>query len=225
MASQTHLSPTEAERAIYIDFEGTAVDPPSLLGAEWLDADDLHFIQYVLEEGLWPAAQAKAKAPGRFCEPASWDDLTEVRRVAESDDRRVIAWSIHERDQLASCLSDADDQAWFAEHVLNAIPLAKRWKRRFHADVVFKVDPKLRRGRHQLHRYFELIGYTVPTAFGPGNSAQRIRYVREMLDNKGSDYSALTSTAKAKWTKALEHNWHDCNGLRELMIRCAHDLS
>ncbi len=225
-ASPPPLTPADAERAIYIDFEGTAVDPPSLLGAEWLDEDEVYFIQYVMEQALWPAAEAKAGAQGRSCEPASWADLAEVRRLAESEARHVVAWSIHERDELASRLPEPGDRVWFAEHVINAIPLAKRWKRKYHADVLFEVNPKPRmRGRHQLHRYFELIGYSVPKAFGPGNSAQRIRHVREMVTKKGGDYSALTPTAKAKWTKALEHNWHDCNGLRELVIRCARDLS
>jgi hypothetical protein len=42
----------DARRAIYIDFEGTAVDPPSLLGAAWVDGGEEFFIQYVLEEAL-----------------------------------------------------------------------------------------------------------------------------------------------------------------------------
>ena len=69
------------------------------------------------------------------------------------------------------------------------------------------------RGRHQLHRYFELVGHPVPKAFGPGNF-QRIRYVRDMLNRRAGEYGALTAVAKAKWTKALEHNRHDCVGLR-----------
>lgn len=141
MAESLSVSPVEAERAIHIDFEGTAVDPPSLLGASWLDSDD----------------------------------------GAE---------------------------------------------RSFHAEVKFKKDPKFpERGRHRLDRYLALIGYSVPKAFGPGGSAKRIRYVRELLEKKDGDYSPLSLVAKGKWTKALERNWHDCEGLRELVIRCAQDLS
>ena len=57
----------------------------------------------------------------------------------------------------------------------------------------------------------------------PGNSAKRIRDVREMLGKRNGAYAALTPVAKAKWTKALLHNWHDCVGLRALMIECAGD--
>ena len=38
------LTLTEAKRAFYIDFEGTAVDPPSLLGVAWFDGDEVCFV-------------------------------------------------------------------------------------------------------------------------------------------------------------------------------------
>jgi hypothetical protein len=115
---------------------------------------------------------------------------------------------------------------WFEEHVINAIPLAKKWKRKVCPEIEFERDPGYRmRGRHRLDRYLDLIDYKVPKAFGPGNSAQRIRYVRDMMVKKDHHYSRLTPTAKAKWTKALKHNWYDCDGLRELVLRCARDLS
>ena len=88
----------------------------------------------------------------------------------------------------------------------------------------FAVDPKNpMSGKNQLSRYLDLIGYDVPKAYGPGNSAKRIRDVREMLGKRNGAYAALTPVAKAKWTKALLHNWHDCVGLRALMIECAGD--
>jgi len=110
---------------------------------------------------------------------------------------------------------------WFSKSVINGIPIAKRWKRTTHPDIEFSVDPKKPiLGRNQLSRYFDLISYDVPKAYGPGNSAKRIRDVREMLDGKDGNYAKLTPVAKAKWTKALLHNWHDCVGLRTLMIGC-----
>jgi hypothetical protein len=46
-----------------------------------------------------------------------------------------------------------------------------------------------------------------------------------MLMKRGGNFSALTPTVKAKWTKALKHNWHDCDGLRDLTLRCTKDLT
>ena len=39
MPNRTNICIEEALRGIYIDFEGTAVDPPSFLGATWLHGD------------------------------------------------------------------------------------------------------------------------------------------------------------------------------------------
>ena len=212
------LTPIEAERAIYIDFEGTETDPPSFLGAAWADdAGGLRFVQYVLEPALWPAAEAATGVFGGVLTPADWPGLAELRRSAEAEDRRIIVWSDRERKALADGVLDEGDRRWFDDNVLDAKPLAKRWKRSVRPEAVFERDPKYRmRGRYRLDRYLELIGYSVPKILGPGNSAQRIRAVRGQLTRRG-DYAALTRTVKGKWTKAHKHNWHDCNGLRELV--------
>ena len=225
MAAQAKpLTLSEAQRAIYIDFEGTAVDPPSLLGIVWRDGDEVKFVQYVVEEELWPAAEAKSPDHGGECRKATWADLAEIRHRAESERRRVFAWSTHEADVLSEHVPSQADREWFAANVENAILNAKAWKKINHPDVIFRKDPKNPYvGKNQLHKYFGLINYDVPKAFGPGNSAQRIRKVREMLKERGGDYSALTGTKKGQWTKALEHNWHDCDGLREVILQCAAD--
>ena len=198
------LTPIEAERAIYIDFEGTETEPPSFLGAAWADSEGgVRFVQYVLEPALWPAAEAATGVCGGTMVPADWPDLAELRRIAEAEDRRLIAWSDRERKALVDGVLDEDDRRWFDDNVLDAKPLAKRWKRRVRPEVVFGRDPRSRmRGRHRLDRYFGLIGYSVPKILGPGNSAQRIRAVRGQPARRG-DYAALTRTVKGKWTKAL----------------------
>ncbi len=218
-------TPLDAERAIYIDFEGTETEPPSFLGAAWADDDgEFRFLQYVLEPALWPAAEASTGVFGGTVMRAGWPDLAELRRIAEAEDRRIIAWSDREQKALADSVLDEGDRRWFDDNVLDAKPLAKRWKRRVRPEVVFERDPKNRtRGRHRLDRYFGLIGYSVPKILGPGNSAKRIRAVRGQLATRG-DYAALTGTVKAKWTKALKHNWHDCKGLRELVVRVVAEL-
>ena len=212
------LTPIEAERAIYIDFEGTETDPPSFLGAAWADdAGGLRFVQYVLEPALWPAAEATAGVCGGVLVTADWRDLAELRRIAEAEDRRIIAWSDRERDELAARLLDEDDRRWFETTCSTRSRRRSGGEEKVRPEMAFERDRQNRmRGRHRLDRYLGLIGYSVPKILGPGNSAQRIRAVRGQLTRRG-DYAALTKTVKAKWTKALKHNWHDCNGLRELV--------
>ena len=79
-------------------------------------------------------------------------------------------------------------------------------------DVVFPYITG--QGRHRLSEYMKLIGYPVPPDHGPGNTGQRIRYLRQQLLSEHGEYSALTRVAKGKWTNRLKHNWHDRGGFR-----------
>ena len=216
------LTSEEAQRAIYIDFEGTAVDPPSFLGVLWFsDSGERDFKQLILEEALWPMTIGKPSTEFGPCTKETWKGLGAIRKLSVDEERLVIAWSTHESSELAQRVDGLDGE-WFSENVVNAIPIGKFWKKKAFPEVVFKKSPKKwKMGKNSLDQYMRLIDYQVPKAFGPGNSASRIRAVREMLLKKGGDYSLLTPTAKGKWTKALLHNWHDCNGMREVMIRCA----
>ena len=90
--------------------------------------------------------------------------------------------------------------------------------------MVFK-SVKFRGGKNSLDNFLNLIRFDVPPILGPGNSAQRIRYVRNMLNKWGGDPNKLTAVAKGKWTKALNHNWYDCIGTRHLMIEIHKDTS
>ena len=122
-------------------------------------------------------------------------------------------------------LTEEVDRTWFGQNTINGIPMARRWKAMFHNDQVFGRDPKNpMRGKNQLQRYLDLVDYDVKAAYRPGHSAQRIRSVRNMLEKRCGDYTTVTAVTKAKWTKALKHNFHDCEGLHVLMVRCATDL-
>lgn len=224
---QSYYPPfVEAERALYVDFEGTAVDPPSLLGVLCVEQAKTEFTQLVIEEALWPAAEAKT-ADSKWtwaCKQSVWGDLARLRERSEVQDRRIVAWSEHERVEMVAHAPSDSDQAWFDENVINALPLGRKWQRQFRPDAVMEKDPEnWMRGRHQLQKYFDLIGYEVDPVFGPGHSADRIRTVRDQLVKRSGVYKAVTPVAKAKWTKALKHNFYDCDGLRAVMIQCATD--
>ena len=214
-----HLNQDEARQAIYLDFEGTAVDSPSLLGV----LIEGEFTQYVFEPVLEPAAKAKAVELGgtcRFATPA--EALVEIQRRVKAERRHVFAWSTRERDAIDEFIADPDDRRFWMTTIENTIPLAKAWKGRHHRQVEFPRGPRGRSGRNILARYLKLIGYQVPGMHGPGNTADRVRFVRNALAKRGS-YEALTAVQKAKWTNLLQHNRHDCVGLRALVERIALD--
>ena len=66
----------------------------------------------------------------------------------------------------------------------------------------------------------EATDYKVPAIHGPGNTAQRILYVRNQVLRKGN-FDAISPSAKTKWTNVLSHNYHDCVGLRHVMVSLA----
>jgi len=209
----------DARRAIYIDFEGTAVDPPSLLGVL---VDD-EFVQYVFEPILEPAARAKSTERGGTCVfTTALDTLRSVRRRAEAEDRPVVAWSDRERNAIVELVNNADDRAFWERTIVNAIPAARRWKNRHHRDLVFPRGPQGRSGRNVLARYVDLVGHRVPRLHGPGDTAARIRFVRAALAKRGT-FEALTTVQRNKWANLLQHNRHDCMGLRAVVEQVALD--
>ena len=53
---------------------------------------------------------------------------------------------------------------------------------------------------------------------GVRQTTQRIKAVEDMLERKGS-YQLLTAVNKAKWTKLLEHNKIDVEGMKALVLK------
>lgn len=212
------LSLDDAKRAIYIDFEGTVNDPPSLLGTLMMSNDSSEDVtQYVIEEALYPAGEVKEQ-----CTNSSLDKTLELlRELAERENRRCVAWSSREVQAINDHCSSNELKGYFEANIVDAKKIARVWKRRFFPGVVFPYVTG--QGRHRLYEYLRLIGYSVPKSHGPGNTGQRIRYVRNQLANHCNDYGSVTNVTKAKWTKLLGHNFHDCRGLRDLFIKCVSD--
>ena len=223
MAKLTPIRLNDARTGIYIDFEGTMKDPPSMLGIlHATDDGDLEFDQPVFETELWPAARyTPPKNEGYATRPANFvETIEQLRHTAMLENRKLFAFSSHEFSEIMEKVNDPSTVRWWEENLVNVLQYAKKWAKKRHPDYVFKKT-SYRSGKYSLDQFFDLIEYPVPTAFGPGNSAKRIRDVREALVKRDGDWSRLTRTQKAKWTKAMKHNWHDCEGTRQLMIKVA----
>ena len=231
MAKKKHppVSEEEARRGIYIDFEGTVKDPASFLGILLVDDGDVaEFDQPVFEEALWPVARhhRPGKKHGYAPREADFKQTCDaLRERADSESRKLFAYSQHEIDVISERIHCDSEVQWWQDNLINALPYAKAWKKRHYSEVEFKKDKKKPlSGKHTLDQFLKLIGYEVPALLRSGNSAQRIKYVKTMLIKHGGNYEALTAVAKRKWTNACRHNFHDCAGLGELMIRCTRDI-
>jgi hypothetical protein len=64
-----------------------------------------------------------------------------------------------------------------------------------------------------LNAVLQYLGYLEYQSFGNRQITQRIRRVRHQLVRRGQDYSSLTPTVKAKWTKVYKYNKQDVIGL------------
>ena len=210
----------DSTRAIYIDFEGTIKDPPSLMGLLYHDQDDQAvFKQFVIEPGLYPAGNAKEQ-----CVNLPIEQVFETVAMQCKDEQRILmSWSTREARVIDEYCKSEFLRAYLLENIWDVKVEARKWKRNHFPEIRF---PYIRgQGRHRLTEYLKLIHYQVPRGHGPGNTGQRVRYVRNQLLRTDGDYLATTAVAKGKWTKLLAHNYHDCNGLREIAIRCTSDSS
>ena len=198
----------DPNRAIYIDFEGNQDAVPTLLGVLWQRGWDTEFEQFVLEDTFRKAARAKR------CRVSTLNDvMTHVVAVAESEDVEIVAWSHHELDVIEE-LAAGDLPARFKNRFRDAKKIAKRWLRQCHPDV--EPPPRSWGGRYRLDFFFDQTAYEVPGPLGPGNTGQRLKYVRDMLVRRKGDFKQLTPVAKGKWTRVLGHNRHDCFGMRHV---------
>jgi hypothetical protein len=208
------LTAAEARRAVFIDFEGTRDDPPTLLGV--YQARNGSFRQTVLEQALRPASGYRSP---RVSWPVDEDSpagaFERLRDVVEAKGLRVFAWTKLEQRTVRKLLVDSPRlRKFWADRVEDAIPYAKAWKRRAHPDK--RMPNKKGRGPNTLENYEKLVGLKRHNIHGWGLTGKRIRAVRAALARRGS-MKKLTRTQKGYWTNLLIHNRDDCVGLAEVL--------
>ena len=201
------LSAVEARRALYIDFEGEKDKLPVLLGV-------------LRRPGRGAEPYVHQDVVDREFEPAGPDarelrDAVEVvvMRV-ERGDRRIVSWSEHDLEVVRR-LRDEDPElvARFERRYVNALALARRW--------AYKLHPEDKPADGKLSGYLALIDYEVPTGGAPGRVGLTIRALRPTL--RGG--RPLTPRQRRRWAELLEHNRHDCAGMRAVCLRAARELS
>jgi hypothetical protein len=220
------VSPDEALRGIYIDFEGGGSVRRALLGVFWLDdTNEFVFRQYLLDEALWPMGEERNSGNEGFWEPADLTDtLEELRQLAEAEDRLVFAYSEHEMKMIKEHLQEGELLDWWLQdqNLVNARKIAKYWKYWKRRSIKFPPKEGQKKEWHSLQNYLDLIDYEVPSEHGPGVVSSAITQVRkELVEGDGP----LSEEANFAWEQAVMHNFHDCCGMRELIIICATEHS
>lgn len=196
-AKRRILTPQQADRAVWIDFEGFANASPTLIGV----LIDGVLEQVVLEPLLAEAARAKGLRLSTLRQ-----EVDRLVALCRAEGRVLVAYSRHElkviRDHCGLDVSDI---------YRDALKIAKRWWRRTHPGRPLED--------RSLNAILALVGHPVPPHLGERKTTHRLRGVLAGLAAKGT-YDALTPVVKAKWTKLLEHNASDCRGM-ELLVQLA----
>jgi hypothetical protein len=207
---RTYLTPDEARRALYIDFEGRKAGPPVLLGCTTKSRVRSHLSvwQAVTEPRLTPLAVADGIESMRLT-----DAVEHILRRAERKDRLIVAWSERELDVVRELCPEHLER--FGTRFRNARALAERWRNKCHDGV---KPPSA-----ALADYLWLTGYVVPERARPGRVGETIRLVRGSLDRHGR-VSDITDNQLRRWDDLREHNRHDCAGMRAVTILAAEEI-
>lgn len=208
------VSSSDWERAIYIDFEGRVSDPPTFLGM----CTGERWSAKIIEPLLW-SAEKYGHPKGEILSTTPLNAYELIREAATRERRMIVAWSTREIDAILKTPGlTARESDWWTKNLVDGKKHAKRMARELSISIAPRKS-KMGPGQNKasLASFMEATEYEVPSIHGPGNTAQRILYVRNQVNRKG-DFSAISSAAKTKWTNLLSHNYHDCVGLRHVMI-------
>ena len=206
--SRRHLGEAEALRALYVDFEGEKGEPPVLLGVHRRGRGARPFVQ---QDVLDQAFAGLAGPAGRAV--TLREAVEKVIRRAEHGDRRIVAWSEHELNVVRTLLADDPGLvASFEARFVNARALAERWRHRLHAGAGADCG--------RLADYLALIGYPVPAEAAGGDVGRTIRDLRGRLERG----LPPTPGQVERWDRLLEHNRHDCAGMRRVCLRATREL-
>ncbi len=192
------LTSTEAERAIYIDFEGFTERSPDLLGI----LCEENFKQVVLQRLL-----ASTSSSGSTSFQPIQSILRELKRRAESENRKIIAFSEHEAD-VARRFAQVDLLPVYK----NARIIAKEWSR-----SRLGINTSSLR---TLKDFLALIDFEYPPHIGVGQATNRLSVVQESIKQYGS-YDRCPESVKRAWRNLLEYNRLDCVGMKLLVQTAA----
>lgn len=204
-AAFKRLSTAEALRALYIDFEGEKDKPPVLLGVHRRGHGARPFVHVDVVDETFSGLAASSRSLR--------EAVTSVVQRAEHGDRRIVSWSEHDLN-VVRVLRDEDPDmvARFEARYANARLIARRWRNKSHGGD----NPESGR----LVDYLALIGYAVPDAAAAGQVGATIRVLRPRLEQA----LPLTLNQRARWEGLVEHNRHDCAGMRRLCLLATHEL-
>ena len=220
------LTVSEAQRAVYIDFEGFKGKPPTFFGWVWAigkkaSDDHLACIHDIHDKALWPLV-GEVELPSGTVDtyeqrPFSvGQSINDLARRAKNQDRRIVSWSTHEMIKIAESELSPSLLRMFEHNYRDGKVTAKKWFK--------QLDLSTAKQTNTLVRYLEQARYPLPDTYGLGQTTKRLKSVLGGIQNKGS-WSRLLPSQQKNWEGVLLHNFVDCHGLREVIKTASRTLS
>ena len=209
---RNRLTPEEARRALYIDFEGRKDNAPVLLGCA-------HRAGRGAKPWVWqavtdPLFEPLTRADDDIELLALPDAVEQILQRAEAKNRLIVAWSEHELDVVRERCPQ--HLARLEARFVNARAVAVHWRNACHGGE--------RPATSQLADYLALIGYEVSKGAGPGRAGETIRIVSKAL-KKGQGIGGLTANQRRRWQQLRDHNLHDCHGMKKVCVQAADEVA
>ena len=211
------ITPYEAQRAFYIDFEGFQNKPPSFIGWVWAigrraSDDNLACIHDIHEVTLRPlVGEAIPDFPSihdyKQRNYSLRQSINDLARRAVKQDRRIVSWSTHELTKIAESELPDELLRGFQHNYRDGKITAKAWFRQLGLDTSNQTN--------RLTRYLKQADYVIPNTYGLGHTTKRLRSVIKGLNTRGS-WSELIPSQQNSWDHLLLHNLIDCHGLRHI---------
>ena len=222
---QQLISPNEAQRAIYIDFEGFKGKPPSFFGWVWAigrrgSDGNLACLHDIHDESLWPLLDEITLEPGsvgtHIQRPYSVaQSINDLARRANKQGRLIVSWSTHELNKIAESELSPEVFHLFKDNYRDGKATAKKWFQHLGLSTASQSN--------NLVRYLEQAGYPLSDNYGHGQTTKRLKSVLGGIKHKGS-YGNLTTHQQENWKGLLDHNFVDCHGLRHVIKAAAKTL-
>ncbi|MBA3271599.1 MAG: DUF3293 domain-containing protein [Acidobacteria bacterium] len=200
---------SEAQKAIYIDFECSAkeIKRPAILGVLRPNRTVTH---YVIDPDLADAARAHPD-----CQAATLSDvLTQLADECRKDETRLVSWSRFEMAVIRAASRVENAAAVLGKAHVNALDVVPKWAATYGA----KTEKKKFEARNQLHQFFPIGGYRPDWRYGRAAPASWIRHVRAQMAARDGRYHVNRETRR-DWHLLLTYNRHDCLGMRHLVSR------
>lgn len=200
------LSPSEARRAIWFDFEGRAEAAPVLLG--WSLGGQAVVRQTIVEPSF-----ARLARHDRLAALALEVAVGRLVDQAEAEERLLVAWSEHEL-RVVGRFCSPELAIRLEARLVNGRILAGRW--------IHFAEQAVPAG-HRLVDYLELIGYPLPAAAGPGLVGPTLGLLAASL-GRGDRSWRPTARQEERWAELRLHNRHDCLGMATVCRLAAAEL-